>query len=471
MTVRINAQEINPRLGRHAVIIGGGISGLSAAFFLSRRAVQEHFPLRITVLEASDRWGGVLRTLSHEDFRMEAGADAFYAGKHDTTDLCRELGLQEDVVEASPCFRRFFGLKNKQFYPLPGLSGSLSDILHYLNSPRSSFFSKCRTLGEPFIPRRKEEGDESLASFIRRRLGQGFYQEVAKPLAQGVCMMDPERLSLEALFPRLQQAEKTYGSLAGSFLDKISWGKKKGPVAFLTLGQGLEGLVRALVRELGECELRRSAPARRCAYNAGWEIFMEDGAVLRADILGLAMNACDSSKLLRADAPELSRELSSVRYDSIATVNLIYKTEDVPARGLDFGFLVPMDGGRYPFSSLKWLGKSSDGKYILMRAFLSEVMIPEIFYESDEALKQKMETFMSDFFSVHSGPLFTDVERYPGALPQYETGHFERVERIEKKGLQYPGLFFAGNGFHGFGITDCIRQARISVSELKFSIS
>ena len=470
MTVQGNVQKRNPRLERHAVIIGGGISGLSSAFFLSQRAAQEHFPLKITVLEATDRFGGVLRTLTHGDLRMEAGADTFYAGQNDTTDLCCKLGLQKDVIEAPPCFRRFFGLKNKKLYSMPGLSGSFSDIFRFLYSPRLSLLAKCRMLGEPFIPRRKEDKDESLASFIRRRLGQGFYQEVAKPLAQGVFMMDPERLSLEALFPRLQQAEKTNGSLAGSFRDKTSWRKEKDPAEFFTLKHGLEELVQALVRELGECELRRSAPVRQCAYNTAWEIYMEDGTVLRADILGLAMNACDSSKLLFTAAPELSHALSNVRYDSIAAVNFIYRAEDVPFRGLDSGFLVPMDSERYPFSSLKWLGKSPDGKYLLMRAFLSEAMLPKIFRESDETLKQKIQTFMKDFFSVYAKPLFTDIERYPRALPQYEVEHWGRVEQIEKKSLQYPGLFLTGNGFHGFGITDCIRRARGSVSGIQFAI-
>lgn len=468
MTAQVNVQKRNPRLGRHAVIIGGGISGLSSAFFLSRKATEEHFPLRITVLEASSRFGGVLRTLTYGDLRMEAGADAFYAGQNDTIDLCCKLGLQEDVTEASPCFRRFWGLKNKKLYPVPGLSGSFSDIFRFLYSPRLSLLAKCRMLGEPFIPRRKENGDESLASFIRRRLGQGFYQEVAKSLVQGVYMMDPERLSLEALFPRLRQAEKTYGSLAGSLRNKTSRRKEKGPSEFLTLKHGLEGLIEALVRELEECELRKFAPVRQCAYNAGWEILMENGTVLRADILGLAMNACDAAKLLSMAAPELSRELSAVRYDSIAGVNFIYRVGDVPVRDLDPGFLVPLDGEQYPFSSLKWLGKSADGKYFLMRAFLSETMTPRIFHESDETLKQRMRTFMGDFFGIHAEPVLVDVQRYPGALPQYETGHFERAKRIERRGLQYPDLFFSGNGFYGFGITDCIRQARISVSGIQF---
>ena len=323
---------------------------------------------------------------------------------------------------------------------------------------------------EPFISRRKEKGDESLASFICRRFGQGFYQEVVKPLVQGVYMMDPERASLRALFPRLEQAERLYGSLGGSFSNKIFKKKGNGSTEFLTLKHGLEELVQALVRELGGCELRRSAPVRQCAYNAGWEIFMEDGAVLRADSLVLAMNACDSSKLLSEAAPELSRELSSIRYDSIAAVNLIYKSEDVPVRGTDFGFLVPLESDCYPFSSLKWLGKTMDGKYLSVRAFISETMLPEIFNEDDETLKQKILIFLKDFFGVQAKPLFLDVQRYPNALPQYETGHLERVVQIEKMSLQYPGLFFAGNGFRGFGITDCIRQARIAASGLQFPI-
>ncbi len=418
---------------------------------------------------------------------MEAGADAFYAGQNDATDLCRELGLQENVIEAAPCFRRFFCLKDKKPFPVPGLPDSFLGAARFLNDPRLSFFAKCRMLGEPFIPRRREKGDESFASFIRRRLGQGFYQEVAKPLVQGVYMMDPERLSLEALFPRFEQAERVYGSLVGSFLNKAIEKKEKGPAEFLTLRHGLEGLVQALVRELGgcedwpsrprertgivgipACELRRSAPVRQCAYNADWEIFLEDGAVLRADILGLAMNACDSSKLVSLAAPGLSRALSVLRYDSIAAVNLIYRSEDVPARGLDPGFLVSMESDRYPFSSLKWLGKNADGKCLMLRAFLSEAMIPKVFNESDETLKQKILTFLSDFFSIQAKPLFIDVKRYPSALPQYETGHLERVAQIEKECLQYPGLFFAGNGFRGFGITDCIRQARIAASSLQF---
>jgi oxygen-dependent protoporphyrinogen oxidase len=489
-TAQVNVQERKAKLGQRVVIVGGGISGLSAAFFLSRRVVQESLPVKITVLEASDRFGGVLRTLTRGDLRMEAGADAFYAGRNDATDLCRTLGLEKDLVSVAPCFRHFFALKNKKPLAVLAQPDSCLSVVRSLSDPALSLLTKWRVLGEPFIPRRKGGGDESLASFIRRRLGEGFYQEIVKPLVQGVYMMDPECVSLEALFPRLRQAEKTYGSLAGSFLSSVFRKKEKDAAEFLTLKQGLEGLVQALVRELEICDLRKSTPVQRCVCHAGggWEIFLEDGEVLYADSLGLAMNACDSSKLLSGAAPALSLKLSNIRYDSIATVNLIYSSGDVPARELaceDWpsrpreragsvgipapGFLVPMKGERYPFTSLKWLGKSADGKHLLLRAFLSEAMIPEVLNDGDETLKQKIRTFLNDSFGIQAKPLFIDVNRYPNALPQYEMGHLERLEQIEKEILLSPGLFLTGNGFCGFGITDCIRQARMAASTLKLS--
>ena len=457
----------------HVVIVGGGLSGLSAAFFLSRRASQEHPSLKITVLEASDRFGGVLRTLTHEHLRMEAGADAFYAGQKDAADLCFELGLESDLIEAAPCFRHFFGLKNKTPFPVPGLPGSLGDILRFFNSSKLSFPAKVRMLGEPFIPRRKEKGDESFAGFIRRRLGQGFYEEIVKPLVQGVYMMDPERLSLRALFPKFESAEKVYGSHAGSFLEQLLRGKEKRPPEFLTLKQGLEGLTRALVRELRECEMRTSAPVRRCTYHegAGWKISMEDGEVLSADSVILAMNACDASKLLSAATLELSKALLEIRYDSIAVVDLIYRSEDVPMRDLAPGFLMAMKGESYPFSSLKWIGRSADGKSLSMRAFFSETMFPRRFSKSDEELKQKTLDFLNDFLAIKAPPLFSEVKRYPSALPQYETGHLERVAHIEWMARRYPGLYLTGNGFRGFGITDCIRQARATVFGLQLPVS
>jgi len=470
MTVQVNIQERNVRPGRHAVIVGGGISGLSTAFFLSQRASKEHLPLKITVLEASDRFGGVLRTLSHGGWVMEAGADAFYSGQNDAADLCRALGLQEELVEAAPCFRRFFILKNKKYFSVPGLSRSFFDTTRSFASFPVSFSAKYRMLLEPFIPRRKEAGDESFASFICRRLGHGFYEEIAKPLIRGVYMVDPERLSLGAMFPRFHQAERDHGSLAGSFLSRRDQGEKKNSGEFLTLKNGLEGLVRALVSQLGSCDLRRSSVVKQCAFDKKWKVLLEGGEKICADALCLAMGSSDASQLLSGVAPELSRELSGIRYDSIAAVNFIFRSDDKPVRDLGCGFLVPFAGEGHPFSSLKWLGKTADGKHLLVRAFISEAMLPGVFHENDEMLGQKIRISLQKIFGMQANPEFISVERYPRALPQYETGHLERVARIEEKIRRHPGLHLAGNGLTGFGITDCIRRARIVISDLQLPV-
>ena len=321
-------------------------------------------------------------------------------------------------------------------------------------------------LREPFVPRRKEDGDESFASFIRRRLGDAFFQEIAKPLAQGVYMADPERLSMEVMFSRLREAEKVHGSLARFWMSRGNEKEKKSP-EFLTLKGGLETWVQALVQSMKSCELRLSAPVSACTYDSGWKIMLERGEVLQADILCLAMNACAASKLLIGAVPDLSQELSSIRYDSIMGVNIIYRCEDVPDRGLNFGFLVPATGESCPFSSLKWLSKTEDGRHLLLRAFISRTMLPGIFENNDETIKERIRTFLREFFGIKAAPRFISVEHYPQAFPQYEAGHLERVARIEEKTRQYPGLYLAGNGFRGFGITDCIHHAKNMVRSME----
>ncbi len=463
-------EERKTMAGPHVVIVGGGLSGLSTAYFLSRKFSERSLPVRITVLEATDRFGGVLRTLSYEEFRIEAGADAFYAGRGETLDLCRALGLEPELVRAPSCFRRFYLLKDKKYYSLPGFSGSFSEVIISLKSPALGWGAKCRMLAEPFIPRRRGSGDESLGGFICRRLGRGFFQEIVEPLIRGVYMANPERLSLAAMFPRLREAERVYGSLAGSFIRKDLQKKRKAIGEFFTLKNGLESLVRALELHLKGCNLRASTAVRQCSYNQGWELCLGGGEKIGADVLCLAMNACDSAKLLLGAAPDLSRELGAIRYDSIATVNLIYRPEDLAAQDLDFGFLIPAYRGGVPFSSLKWLGKIPGGYGILLRGFISKTMMPEIFNKSDVALKREIPDYLREFMGIQAVPRFSGVERYSSALPQYETGHLERVTRVEEMTRRYPGLYLAGNGFHGLGITDCIRSAQAVADSIAGSV-
>ena len=451
---------------RNVVIIGGGISGLATAFFLSRRASQQGHSLKITVLEAKERFGGVLQTWTQGDLVVEAGADAFDAAKRDAEDLCRELGLCDELVEAPPCFRNFFLLKNKKSYRVSGFPPSLSDVQELFRTPLLRFPEKCRILLEPWAPRGKGECDESFGHFMRRRLGEGFYREILKPVVQGVYMIDPEQLSLGAMFPGLKRA--------GSFRFK----KSKNPAGFLTLKHGFERLVVALLQALKGCELRTSTSVRQCIQNAGWDLLLENGERIHANALCLAMSAHDAAGLLTAAVPELSQALREIRYDSIATVNLVYKAGDIPDKNRVPGFFAPAAGGSCSFSSLKWLGPVKtpplstpgvDEGCVQLRAFISKTLRPDLFEEGDERLQEKIRSSLKEILDIQAKPQFERVERYPQALPQYEVGHGERVAQIESLLKNHTGLFLTGNGFHGFGISDCICQAKLTAEKIIFS--
>ena len=458
-------------MSRHIVIIGGGISGLSTAYYLLQAANQGRSSLKITLLESRQRFGGVIQTLREGPCSIEAGADAIEGGGSrglDFLDLCRDLGLQDELVEAPPCFRRFFILRERKLIDVPDSIFSFSSFnpLDFFRRVPLNFFEKCRIFAEPWIPPQRDAADESIGHFIRRRFGKGFYDEVVSPLIRGVYMADPEALSVNAMFPRLKLMEQRFGSLGKAMLfqERVK-GKPSG--SFFTFRSGLEILSQALVRELNNCEIRTSSKVLRCEREQDWKILLENGETLRADAVCLAMTASDSATLLRVSAPELSRGLSGIRCDSVAAVNLIFKAEHVPARVPDFGFVVPADHRQNIFSSLKWLGKTADSKHICVRAFISGKECDR----SDEVLEQKVLEVLRDSFALTALPSFISVMRYPEALPQYEAGHLERVAVLKKEINNHGGLFLTGNGFDGFGIGACICQARVAAQKMASFLS
>ncbi|HOW88192.1 MAG TPA: protoporphyrinogen oxidase [Candidatus Omnitrophota bacterium] len=443
----------------HAVIVGGGISGLTAAYFLRQKALRENFPVKITLLESSDRFGGALQTIAYEDFWMETAADAFDAGHRDVLDLCGELGLGSELLEASPAFRRFSMFKGERIFSALDFPDSFHEAISFLKNAPLSLPTKCRMLREPFVSRKKEEKDESFADLICRRLGAGFVREFAGPLARGIYMAGPQHLSVKAVFPRLVEAERSYGSLTASWRGRGGEKKEKNP-GFFAFRNGFEVWVKKLAQELRPCELRLSTPVRSCFYDAGWKILLQTGETLQADLLCLAVKAWESARLLEEASPELSRELSGIFYDSIITVPMVYRSENIPAQLADPKFLIPAPGEKSPFCSLKCLGGSADGKYRLFRVFISKTLLPEVFDYDDEVIREKILCFFKKTGHVRTPPEFVRVERYPRALPRYEPGHLERVARVEEKTRRHRGLYLAGNGFFGFGITDCVRRAK-----------
>ena len=446
---------------KRAVIIGGGISGLSAAFFLSERIARENLSLKITVLEAENRFGGLLRTLRTRDFHMEAGADAFDGRDPAMLALCRDLGLRDELVPCEPTLDRVFLAQNEK---LLSLSLSRPDLRAVFKNPALNLTARMRLLFEGLIPAKRNGADESIASFVRRRLGRTVLQAWAEPLVRGVLMGEAEKLSIHEYFPQWQRMERDHGSICRALLNR-NMPAKEAP-SFFTVRGGLDRLASAFLEKLERANLVSSSRAVSLGRNKTWKVFLRDGRTIEADFVWVALPAPEAARLLTAAAPPLAGALAKIRYDSLAAVNMVFRRGALPADFPQNGFILPPRGKKRPFANLKVIGSTEDGKFIRLRAFLSKVFQPELLGLEDARIRQEVLRDLVAEWRVQP-PFWIAVERYPEALAQYETGHGRLVSNIESLLEPYPGLFLAGNGYHGFGISDCILSAKAAVQGIK----
>jgi oxygen-dependent protoporphyrinogen oxidase len=320
-------------------------------------------------------------------------------------------------------------------------------------------------LFEGLIPAKKSSSDETIADFFKRRLGSAFLKELAGPLTRGVLMGEPERLSVREYFPQWEKMEKEGGSFSRAFLKQKKSGKEE--PSFFSLREGLDRLAAALLKKLELAEFEVFSQAVSLGRDKQWKVFLRDGRMIEADLVLIALPAPEAAKLLAGFAPHLSAELGKIRYDSIAAMDMVFRREALPAGFLQSGFRVPSREGEWPFASLKVIGSTEDGKFLRTRAFISEFFQSKIFHGEDEKIQREVLRFLADAWRIQT-PCWTHLERYPKALAQYETGHAELVSKIEKLLEPFPGLFLAGNGYRGFGISDCIRSAKAAVEGIKF---
>ncbi len=446
---------------KRAVIIGGGISGLSAAFFLSQKITHKNLPLQITVLEAEDRFGGVLKTLRTRDFHMEAGADALDGRDPAILDFCRDLGLQNELVPCGSTLNRVFLVKHNKFLPI---TLSQLDPFHLLRSSVLSLTARARLILEGLIPTKRNGDDETIGDFVRRRFGGAFLKELAEPLARGVLTGEAERLSLREYFPHWEKIERECGSFSRAFIKQRNSEKKE--ENFFALRGGLDRLAGALLKNQKLVEFQTFSQAVSLERDKTWKVFLRDGRAIEADLVLIALPAPEAAKLLAGPAPHLAAELGKIRYDSLIAVNMIFRRDALPAGFPESGFIVPARAGEWPFASLKVIGKTDDGKFLRLRAFISGTFQSGVFSWEDEKIQREILRVLSAQWRI-SPPCWIALERYSKALVQYEKGHARLLSNIERLLEPYPGLFLAGNSCRGFGISDCIRSAKTAVEGIE----
>jgi oxygen-dependent protoporphyrinogen oxidase len=454
---------------KHVVIVGGGISGLAAA----HRLVELGLPkTQITLIEASERLGGTLQTNQRDGFLIERGPDSFISEKPEAVSLAKRLGLESRLIETNEQFRRSFIVRNGRLRPVPEGFQLLapSRVWPFVTTDIFSLSGKLRMAAELLLPRQNGTVDESLASFVRRRLGREALERMAQPMVGGIYTADPETLSLRATLPRFLDMERDHRSL---ILAMMRQGQKTGTSGaryslFLSFDRGMEVLVKALAEVVPNVRLKTRV--EELSFDSQtWRLRTDSAESFEADAVCLAVPAYTSAKLLENINPGLASQLNAIKYASTATINFAYPRSAIKHALNGFGFVVPFIEKRSliacTFSSVKFNHRAPED-HVLLRAFAGGALQPEVFSLDTSTLVPRIEADLRELLSIDRGPLFSEVAKWERSMPQYEVGHLERVERIENEVKQTPGLALAGNAYRGAGIPDCIRSGETAAEHL-----
>jgi len=452
------------------IIIGGGITGLAAAFRLKMLSRQSGRRLEIKVFEQSQCFGGKIRTEREGGFTFEGGPDIMLARKPRGIGLCHELGLGEHVLPTNPYFRRSYIRKKARLLPFPeGLSGLIPTRFGPLfRSPLLSIPGKLRIGLDRFIPARRSVEEESIAEFVSRRLGREAYEKLVAPLLGGIYGGNGNRLSLQATFPHLRNLEQQYGSLIRGLLARKQAGASTNDTtAFVTLAGGMQELIDSLCSHLVDVKMNAECPVSVVKKHGDrFQIAASDGQH-EADAVIITSPAFVSGKMISTIDESLSRELLGIPYASCVTLSLAYRKIDV-SRPLDaYGYLVPEseagDVLACTWTSTKVPARApADG--ILFRIFFGQTDRADSTGENDDSLLAKARSELSATLGISRPPIHYRLFRWKRAMPQYEMGHPARLARISQLLAHHPGLFLAGAAFHGVGIPDCIADGEQAAS-------
>jgi len=440
-------------------IIGGGISGLSAAYALHKRQVP------YLLLEAGPSLGGVIRTETRDGFLLEGGPDSMIAQIPEGVALCRELGLAERLVPANPGLQAVYVLHRRKLHPLPeGMMLAVpTKILPFAKSGLFSWPGKLRMGLDLVIPGWNGRGDESIASFLRRRFGQEAVERLGEPLLAGIHAGDPERLSILATFPRLREIEEKRGSLVRGMWatpgPKPAPGAEP-PAAFYSLRGGLREMVDALVVRLERERIWTKAAVYGVSRaNGGFSLAVQGRETVSADQVVVAAPGPKVARALEGLVPGAAHALAAIPFASSATVLLGYRREDVAHPLGGYGVVVPQTEGlrttAINFVSTKFPHRAPEG-HVLLRGFLGGVRDAGVMRLSDDEMVETVKRDMAGVLGLRGQPVMSRVFRWPGGTPQLEVGHIERMAAIEKELAAGPGLHLTGAGIRTTGVPDAI---------------
>jgi oxygen-dependent protoporphyrinogen oxidase len=437
-------------------IVGGGISGLSTAYYLSKAGISS------TVIEARPRLGGVIQTEQICNCIVEGGPDSFISVKPWAMDLIRELGLESEVIGSNDHERVTYIRRHGRLVPLPDGVQMLvpTKILPMVTTTLVGWPTKVR-MGLEYFRRKNAapKADRSVADFVEDHYGREAVDYLVEPLLAGIYGGDPAELSVTSVLPRFVELEKWYGSLTRGVLAERPKAKGPKPPLFRTVRGGLESLVHAVWRATSGATVVHGSVSAMERVHDGFQLKIA-GDWLGADQVVLACEAHQAARLMPTVDARASQLLGTIGYSSSVTVALGFERSDVRNQMRGFGFLVPKRE-RKRLLACTWVGNKFPHRVpetmAVLRCFAGG---DATLAETDDAILSSIRKEVREIAGVKAEPLFSRVFRWPRSMAQYTVGHAERVAELESRMALLPGLHLAGNGYHGIGVPDCVRMGK-----------
>lgn len=479
MTRQINAKP-------HVVIVGGGLSGLTTAFYL-QRAIAD---IQLSILESAPQIGGVIQTEPMDGYLVEHGADMFATQPGDAFQLCQDLGIEEELLVPNVEGRGAMIVRGDQLHPVP--EGFVlmrpTRTTSILKTPLLSLSGKMRLLGERWIATRKETTDESVADFTRRRLGQETLDRIVQPLVGGIYTADHEQLSMAATMRTFVNMERQHSSLAAATAARQRRGEDSPErnssgarySQFRGFPKGMSSWLQTIADRLPKDSLRLQTSVRSVipveteGHDQRWDVETTAGKLPQADAIVLATPAAAAAKLCAPFASSIAEPLGTLKTASSVITIIAAANKDIARLPKTFGFVVPAAEKKSilacSFANHKFAGRCPEDT-TLMRIFMGGALRTDLLERTDAELLALIREELGTWIGWNGKAIWTKAVRWNNAMPQYHVGHLDRVDKIESSLAAYPTMALAGNSLHGVGIAPVIRTAKQAAARIAASLA
>ncbi len=482
---------------KKVIIIGGGAAGLGAAYKV-RRAAAAGADVDCVVIEKDDRLGGklatdILRDAEGCEYVVDGGSDAFVSGKPAIARIARMVGIADEMVPAREENKKTLIVKGRRLVEMPDgiMMFAPTKLVPLATTSLYSWSAKFRMALDWFLPRKSvwaegetaQDHDETLESFVVRRMGRESLDRLAEPLVGGVHASDPGEMSLAATFPNFLEMEQQFGSVIRGFLNerkkreemRRKYPPKPGakPWAFFnTFHRGMQRLTDGMADAVGRERITTGVRVTSLERSGDrWRVSLSDGQALEADAVIVATEGWAAAELACGVDAEVAGLLASIPYSSSATVPMAFRAEDCPSDLKWFGILSPMVEKRpllaVTLSSSKWPDRAPEGR-VLLRGFVGGPRNQHLLEKSDAELIETVRAQIVDLLKMDpdAQPVFASVYRWNRGMPQYTLGHLDRVDEIEHRSTRIPGFAVAGGAYRGVGVPNCIESGERAVTKV-----